>query len=205
MARDPGACVQGSLPPTPQRALGGVVGIISVMKSRTLRAVWTAVCMGLVACSPALNWREVHPPGTRLQAMFPCKPTAQERKVRLAGQTVVLSLHACTTAGWTWGLAHADVADPNLLGAGLNELRSTSAANIGATTAEPLPLQVPGATPHPATARVHLSGRRPDGQALQMQMVVFAHGTRVFQATVLGERAPAEEATSFFSGLRFLP
>lgn len=212
-ARDPGAVVQRSL----ARAGGAagrlsvlgvpreVVGIIDRMISRTLKVAWIAACLVLLACSPALDWREVRPPGTRLQALFPCKPTAQERKVRLAGQTVTLSLHACAAAGWTWGLAHADVVDPTLLGAALNELRSTAAANIGAPAAEPLPAQVPGATPHPASARMHLVGRRPDGQALQMQMAVFAHGTRVFQATVLGERASGEEATSFFGGLRFLP
>lgn len=125
--------------------------------------------------------------------------------MRLAGQTVALRLHACEAAGWTWGLAHADIVDPSLLGAALSELRSGAAANIGAAAAEPLPLQVAGATPHQASARVPMVGRRPDGQALQMQIAVFVHGTRVFQATVLGERAAGEAATTFFSGLRFLP
>jgi len=175
------------------------------MISRTLKVAWVAACVGLGACSPALDWREVRPAETRLLAMFPCKPAAQTRKLPLAGQTVALNLYACTTAGWTWGLAHADMVDPSLLGAALNELRSAAAANIGSPAAEPLPAQVPGATPHVASARVQLAGRRPDGQAVQMEMAVFAHGTRVFQATVLGERAPGEEAAAFFSGLRFLP
>lgn len=175
------------------------------MFSRTLKVACVAACVGLGACSPVLDWREVRPAGTRLLAMFPCKPTAQVRQLQLAGQTVALSLHACAAAGWTWGLAHGDMQDPTLLGAALNELSSTAAANIGAAATQPLALQVPGATPHPASTRLHLAGRRPDGQALQMQMAVFSHGTRVFQTTVLGEREPGELAASFFDGLRFLP
>jgi hypothetical protein len=68
-----------------------------------------------------------------------------------------------------------------------------------------LPLLVPGATPHEASVRVVLAGVRPDGQAVEMQLAVFAHGTRVFQATVLGPQATGEDAASFFSNLRFLP
>lgn len=159
--------------------------------------------VGLLACSPALDWRETHPAGTALVAMFPCKPAVQARQVRLAGQPVLLSLQACEAAGKTWGLAHADVVDPARLGPALDELRAAAAANIGAAAAQAQPLQVPGATPHPASARVRLAGKRPDGQAVEMRMAVFVHGTRVFQATVLGTRVSEEDAGSFFTGLRF--
>jgi hypothetical protein len=38
-----------------------------------------------------------------------------------------------------------------------------------------------------------------------MQLAVFAHGTRVYQATVLGERLPDELADTFFGSLRVSP
>jgi hypothetical protein len=68
-----------------------------------------------------------------------------------------------------------------------------------------LPLQVPGATPHPGSRRVALDGRRPDGQDAQMRVALFTHGTRVFQATALGPRLPEELVDTYLGSLRVLP
>lgn len=175
------------------------------MTLRALKATVVIACVWLGGCSPALDWREVRPSGTGLLALLPCKALGQQRQVPLAGQTVLLSLYACTAGGRTWGLAHADVVDPALLRAALEEWRAAAVNNIGAVSPRVLPLLVPGATPHEASVRVVLAGARPDGQAVEMQLAVFAHGTRVFQATVLGPQATGEDAASFFSNLRFLP
>jgi hypothetical protein len=159
----------------------------------------------LVACAPALDWRDVRPDGSSLTLLMPCKPTAQERRLPLAGVTVRLSLHACSADGQTWGIAHADVEDPARVEAALTELRTAAAANIAAGPAERLPLQVPGATPQPAGERVRFDGQLPDGRAVQAQLAVFAQGTRVFQATALGERLSGEAAETFFGSIRLTP
>ena len=159
----------------------------------------------LTACSPALDWREVRPASTAAILLMPCKPVTQERSLALAGAPVRLSLLACTAEGQTWGLAHADVADPARVGAALEELRRAAAANISSGTATPLPLQVPGATPQAASLRVRLGGRLPDGRPVQMQVALFALGTRVFQATALGERLEPEASEIFFGSIRLQP
>ncbi len=187
------------------QSAGVANAIIAAMILRALKAAVVVACVGLGGCSPALDWREVRPSGTSLRALLPCKSVVQQRQVRLAGQNVLLSLHACTAGGRTWGLAHADVVDPKLLRAALDEWRAAAVNNIGAASPKVLPLQVPGATPHEASARVVLAGARPDGQAVEMQLAVFAHGTRVFQATVLGPLATGEDAANFFSNLRLAP
>ena len=38
-----------------------------------------------------------------------------------------------------------------------------------------------------------------------MQVAVFTHGTRVFQATVLGEQLSTEAVDTFFDGLHIQP
>jgi hypothetical protein len=175
------------------------------MNPRALKSAALAACVALVACSPALDWREVRPSGTRLLAMFPCKAVAQQRSVRLAGKAVVLRLQACAAGDRTWGVAHADIVDPTLLGAAMKELLAAAATNIGAQSPQIQPLQVPGATPHEASARAHLVGTRPDGQSVEMALAVFADGTRVFQVTLLGRRASGDDAASFFASLRVAP
>ena len=171
-----------------------------------LLAVAVAVAL-LGACAPTLDWREVRPADSAVQLLMPCKPIAQERGVVLAGRTVRLALHACGAGGQTWGLAIADVGDPALVGAALAALGASAAANIGAAAVGPgsSPLRVPGATPNPGNQRSRLQGKLPDGRAVHMQLAVFTHGTRVFQATVLGEQVPDEAAQTFFDAIRVQP
>ncbi len=175
------------------------------MLSPAFRVVLVCLAgMGLLACAPALDWREVRPADTAALLLLPCRPVAQQRRLVLAGQPVQMHLLACSAGGQTWGLAHADVADPARLGQALAELQAAAAANIGAA-APPAPrvLQVPGATPHAASTRVKLAGRMPDGTAVWMQVAVFCHGTTAYQATALGERLDDEAAETFLASIRF--
>ena len=161
--------------------------------------------MALAACTPALDWRDVMPDGAGLQMQFPCKPNRQSRDIRLAGQRVNLTLHACAAAGLTWGLAVADVVDPALVGPALTELAASAAANLGAAAGATLPLRVVGATPSAAAGRQLLTGKLPDGKSVQMQMAVFTRGTRVYQASVLGGRVTDDAAQTYFDAMRFSP
>lgn len=176
------------------------------MRSITRPAAALAMALWLGACSPMLDWREVRPDGSGMLAMFPCKPTQHARRLSLAGQPVLLNLVACSAGDATWALTFADLGDPTRLGPALDALRAATLDNLDASGArlQALPLAVPGATPHPASGRVGFNGTRPDGQALQAQVAVFAKGTRAFQATVIGNSLPADGLEAFFDGLQAL-
>jgi hypothetical protein len=170
----------------------------------TRSAALPSACAALLlsACAPALDWRDVRAAGGAVLAQMPCKPTLHTRKVMLAGQSVGLSLQACSAGGQTWALAWADMADPAQLGPALRELRDSAAANIGAQSSAALPLVVAGATPHADSTRLRLEGWRADGQPVREQMALFARGTLVVQATVLGASLPDDAADTFFASLR---
>ncbi len=156
----------------------------------------------LAACAPALDWRDVRAADGLVKAQLPCKPTTHTRKVMLVGQSVALSLQVCSAGGQTWALAWANVTDPAQVGPALRELREAAAANIGAQMSVPVPLNVPGATPHADSTRLRLEGRRADGQAVREQIALFARGTLVVQATALGAELPDDAADTFFASLR---
>jgi hypothetical protein len=158
--------------------------------------------LGVTACAPALDWRDVRAADGLVTAQLPCKPTTHTRKVKLAGQSVNLSLQACSAGGQTWALAWANVTDPAQLGPALRDLREAAAANVGATSSTLLPLRVPGATPHADSSRLRFQGQRADGQAVREQIALFARGTWVVQATVLGAELPDDAADTFFASLR---
>lgn len=186
------------------RLLGRLLGRLRAAGrcGKTAAAVVASALVALSACSPALNWRDVRPEGAAIQMQFPCKPNGQSRDLSLAGKRVNLALHACAAGGMTWGLAVADVADPALVGPALSQLATSAAVNLGTAAGETLPLRVSGATPNEAAGRRRLTGKLPDGQAVQMQMAVFTRGTLVYQASVLGERVTDEAAQTFFDAAR---
>jgi len=179
--------------------------------SKDLRGAFIVIAavisvMGVAACSPTLDWRDWRPADSGLTLTLPCKPTPQARNVQLAGQSVRMSLHACSAGGQTWALAYADMGDPRLLGPALAELRLSAAANVAASSNRALPpLVIAGATPHPESGRWALEGKLADGKSIREELAVFARGTVVFQATVLGETLPPEGVAMFFESLRAQP
>lgn len=159
----------------------------------------------MTACAPALDWREVRPAGAGIAMLFPCKPDSHARQVKLGPDSVRLELHACTAAGATWALAFAELGDPARVGPALVELRLAAARNLAASEPQVLGLKVEGATPNPASQRVQFQGRMPDGRVVIEQVAVFAKGTRVYQATALGDKLDADATDSFFGNLRVAP
>lgn len=162
----------------------------------------SAVGVAVAACSPANDWRELHPEGATVSVQFPCKPDRHARQVRLAGRLVQLDLLACESQGVTFALAFADMGDPAAVTPALDELRSAAARNAQASDLREQPLAVPGMTPNPRAVRLAFAGRRPDGTPVQEEAGFFAHGLRVYQATMLGPRLTDDATGAFFAGLR---
>jgi hypothetical protein len=154
------------------------------------------------ACTPTLDWREVRPDGAALTALFPCKPDSLTRQVPLADQKVELSLHRCSAGGATYGVAIADMGDPARVGPALAALAAAAVDNLDAPAPAVAALDVPGMTPNAEARRLSFAGQGPEGRALQGRVALFARGTQVYQATVIGERLDAEAVETFFNALR---
>ena len=171
--------------------------------SRASRSVVALAAGAALACTPSLDWREVRPEGSGARLMFPCKPASHARQVALAGAAVEMSMFACSAGAATYALAFADMADPARVTPALAELARAASANLQSSTSGlSAPLRVPGMTPNDQAARWQIAGRLPDGRAVQEHAAFFAYGTRVYQATVLGERLDAEALDTFFGALR---
>lgn len=173
---------------------------------RRLKLCATAIGVFLMlGCTPALDWRDVRPEGSSVLAQFPCKPTSHTRSAMLAGAPVPMTLLACEAAGATFALSHADVGDPSRVTDVLVELRSALAGNLEAATFQSAPFELAGMTPNPQAVRIAQAGRLPDGTAVQERALLFARGTRVYQAVVLGARLDEAAAGIYFDSLRLAP
>lgn len=173
--------------------------------ARSLHLTLLGAALCVAACSPTLDWRELHPTGWSLLAALPCKPASQERQVALVGRTVALLMLACSADGHTFALASADLGDPSQVGSALQALGQSAQRNVQARVVAEQPAAVPGMTPNPSARRWRLQGQLPDGQSVAEQVLVFAHGTRVFQATLIGAQADDARAAPFFDSIRVRP
>ena len=164
-----------------------------------------SVCLSLgllCACSPPLDWRRVRPAGLDMEALFPCRPATLSRELVLAQRRVEMTMHACAAGGSTYAVGALTLDDVRDVGPALASLRAAAMRNVGAASDVAQALDVPGTTPHAQAARLALSGRRPDGSAVVEHLAVFTRGTRVYQATVVGDRPDSEAVAVFFSGLK---
>lgn len=162
----------------------------------------TVLAAALWGCAPSLDWRELQAEGSGIVATFPCKPDRHSRSVTLAAQTVRMEMLVCSAGEVTFALSFADLSDPGQVGATLAELQALAESNLGAARADRVDARVPGMTPNPNAAHLRLEATQPNGTKLQEQATFFAKGLRVYQATVLGQKVPAEAAETFFAGLR---
>ena len=178
------------------------MSLASGWRARALPTLWLPAA--LVACSPALDWREVRPEGTGVTALFPCRLDKHERSVRVAGVDLRMQQHACDAAGSTFSLAVVDGAEPTRVEPLLAALKASVAANVGGTAlAEPF--TPPGATPNPSSALLHVQGRLPDGRPVTLHAAFFVHGVRIYQAAAIGETLPEDAVRSFFGAIKLTP
>ncbi|MEO6972782.1 MAG: hypothetical protein ABI135_05075 [Rhodoferax sp.] len=171
-----------------------------------LRAFAVSGALGLVACNPTFNWREVRPDTSALVALLPCKPDEAVRTVELAGEPVSLDMLSCDAGGATFAIGYADIHDRERAGAVLAWWRAATLANLRATVSTDLPFMPKGSVALPQSTRVTATGQRADGGAVKVHAAWFAQrtgsGVRLFQAVVYANKIGQDVSDTFFSSLR---
>ena len=158
----------------------------------------------LAACSPAFNWREVRPDGTRLSLLLPCKPDRAEKVVPLGGQATTLAMLGCDAGGATFAVAVADVGNAAQAAPVLALWQDLTLANMKAapSSRRQLPLVIRGASAGIPVVRMLALGQRADGSAVSGQAAYFAQGSQLFQVVMYAPNIDAEAADTFFSSLK---
>ena len=161
-----------------------------------------ALLTALVGCAPTYDWREVRPDGAALTALFPCRPQQLSRKVDLAGSSLQMQVHVCSSGNETLAVAFLDIPRPDQVADALHSLREAAQANFSATQVQAAHLNVLGMTPNPNAALVSMHGVSTQGVPVLATAAFFARGVRVYQATVFGAKVDPEISQMFIAGLR---
>ena len=110
-------------------------------------------------------------------------------------------MHACSVSGITFALAMVTLSDVRDVTPTIEFLRHAAALNLGAGSSSTQAFTVPGTTPNTQAGRVAFKGKRPDGSAVTEHLLLFAHGARVYQASVVGDAPDESAVAAFFGGL----
>lgn len=164
---------------------------------------WLALA-GLVACSPALNWRTARSDAHALKMLLPCKPDKATRDVSMAGAMVALDMQGCDAAGATFAVSHVRLVDATQASAALAGWQTATLATLHAASPPLQPFEIPGGQ---MGVRWVVQGQRTDGRPVSAQAVWFARiqpdGIDLFNAVVLADKTDTAVADTFFTGLKF--
>jgi len=163
--------------------------------------------LALVACTPALNWRDARAASGALIALFPCRPDEQTRTVELAGQRLQMSLQSCEAQGALFALTSVELPEAAPAGPVLAALSEGVASKLRVLQRSADPLNgAGGGAGSSGWARWTLTGMATDGHQRVIELAQFSHGRWAFQASVVaGEPVSPEARQPFFDGFRWAP
>ena len=157
----------------------------------------------LVACTPALDWREVRAQDDALDALSSCRPECRARIVAIAGAHARTEMAVCEAGRSTYAIGFVDLRDPAAVTGALEGLRSGAVGNVAGAAPHVTPFALRGTTRNSEAERLPVEGRLSVGTPVQEHAVFFVQGLRVYQASVIGAAPVPEAVEVFIAGLEF--
>jgi hypothetical protein len=166
----------------------------------------SAVLVGLSACSPTYDWREVHGSDAPYVALLPGKPVSHSRPIDLDGIALTMSMTAAQVEGRTFAIGSARLPDAAQAPKALQAMKTAMVRNISGTITREQASTLAGQAP---VIDVEATGTPPsrDGQSKPALLLVarfVAKDDRVYQVVAIGpeRNAPREEITTFLAGFK---
>jgi hypothetical protein len=91
-------------------------------------ALMFCLAIGISACTPTFNWREVSFEGLPVTALLPCKPDRGTRQVPLLGAPRAMTMAGCESGGAMFTVAVVNLEDSTRVAAAQAELQAGSKA-----------------------------------------------------------------------------
>jgi hypothetical protein len=173
------------------------------MRKFRLLAVVCLLCgAGLLACSPALNWRQVAEAPLGVAALLPCKPDRAQREVPLGGAPTTLTMVGCEADGQMFAVSMARMPSGADMPGVLTAWQQLVASHVGATQGlvDVTPLRAP--EPGVSGLRGILSGKTVDGRHITAHVAWLSRGDVAVHAIVFGANPAREASDMLFDSLK---
>lgn len=169
----------------------------------TLRVTAGTALLGcaLTACSPDYDWRTIMNDTDGYTIDLPAKPTLDERQIEIGGTQMRMKMQMSHAQGAVFAVGTVILPsdDPQLRQTVLDYLCTGLARNVGATPearATRVPLAAGGDVPGLEMNVSGDAGEQHEHRTLLVRLV--ARGARVYQATIVSDKAPPQEQIDQF-------
>ncbi len=162
------------------------------------RLLISAFCLlGLAACDPKYNWREIPGKDAPFTVLLPAKPATLSRPVDLAGHTYTMSMTAAEVDHVSFAVASVLCADAKQAHEALNAMQAAMVNNINGKVKS-----LPSAGD---AIDIEASGSaQPGSEPLLLVGHFVVSGNRAWQVIVLGpeKEVAREQVTTFISSFK---
>lgn len=157
---------------------------------------------GLVACSPAHNWREVRVGPGAVTALMPCKPERAERTVALpGGLSTTLYMASCDVNATTFAVSALVVPAGGDVQAIGQASKAATLASVKLAPSQAAEWALPPRAGWPASGW-RAQGQRHNGQPVEVRVVSLAHPQAVYQWAIYGD-ASDDVLGTWLEGMRW--
>jgi hypothetical protein len=172
----------------------------------TYRPWLIAAALGVAACTPSLNWREVRPEHTSLKTLLPCKPDNGSRQVKVGQQELEVRMTGCQAQEHLLAIARLPMpqkATEQETAHAIKEWQDATLANFKGqvTGTQAFVIKAKSAPSTTPVVKISASGQGPDGRPMQSQMLLFVHENQIVQAVVYAAKLSADVTETFFTSL----
>lgn len=180
-------------------------GMIGLRRSLFSLAV-VLVGLGLSACAPTWDWREVRPDGQPVAMMLPAKPAEMSRAIDLNGLPVQMTMHGALVQGQRFTAAWLRLATGTQTDQPLQSMQTGMLRNIEGSIdrQEARTIRLMDASGRPVGERaatfIDAHGQAL-GKPVRMQAVFAADGNTLAQFVVMGMPWSDEAAATFFDSI----
>ncbi|WP_394780904.1 hypothetical protein [Undibacterium sp.] len=175
-----------------------------LLSSLTRRGLAAAgLLLALAACSPKLDWREVHGADAPYTALLPAKPTSFSREIDLHGIKMTMNMMAADVDGTTFAIGSAKLPDNAQALAALEGMKEGMLKNIAGNITSDKKGDASAATTNGSRQTrsydVEAHGSLQNGQPVVMAARFVASDQWVYQAVIVGnEKVVTRDAIDTF-------
>ena len=166
------------------------------------------VCLDLVGCSPAHDWREVHGSAAPFTVLMPAKPATLARKIDLNGTALTMTMVAAEIDGVAYAVGSVELPDPVQAKQAMQAMQTAMLKNIQGKVIR----QQAAEHRSSAAGEVHTDssidlealGTPPNGRTRLLLARFVAHDRNAYQAVVTGAQKSVarEQAETFLTSFK---
>ena len=152
----------------------------------------------LLACSPALNWRDTALED--LQVQLPCKPDRASRDLTVGTHAVTIAMLGCEADGALFAVGRTQLAHPGDTMAVQGDWQTATLANMQSQAPQELPAQAPWPGGSAKLLTTHGTGPKP----MQARLLWLARGNTIYHLAVYAPQLTPAMTEPFFASPRLM-